>query len=208
MLKDKYEISNIAIDAVIFTIRNNKLSVFLKQREKEPFKGRLELVGGLLRDDETAEETLKRKILEHVHQTSQNQMFFKQFHTFTQVDRDPRSRVISIGYLALVNEDKIMQSDSWFPIKDLPTLAFDHNKIVKDAHTYLKENIGTEIIQSLMPKRFPLNNLQKIYEIIEEKEYDNRNFRRSMIAKELVVETKEILQGCSHRPPKLYMLKK
>jgi len=204
MSKNEYEISNIAIDAVIFSIKNDELQVFLKKREKEPFKNKFELLGGLLRHGETAEETLKRKALEHL---NQNQIIFTQFYTFTKIDRDPRSRVVSIGYLAVINEDKITQPESWFKVNNLSEIAFDHKEIILKAHEYLKENLNNKLIQSLLPKKFPLNRLQKIYEIIEDKKYDNRNFRRSMIDREIVIETKEILQGCSHRPPKLYILK-
>lgn len=197
----QYEESKIGVDPVIFTIKDNKLKVFLKEREKEPFTGKKELPGGLLLPTETAEETLKRKLSELL---DIEEIYFKQFFTFTNPTRDPRSRVISISFIALINQEKINDQSHWFDYEEIQDLAFDHLNIIKTAREYLKKNVDPEIIKQFIPELFPLNRLQEVYEIIEEKEYDNRNFRKKMISSEIVEETQERETNVSHRPAKLF----
>lgn len=197
----KYETSRVAVDAVIFTIHEDTLKVFLHTREIEPFKGAMELVGGILREDESAEETLQRKLEDEV---GHKNVFTDQFHTFTDPDRDPRARTVSIGFIALVGGDKITHPEDWYPYKKLPQLAFDHKVIVKKAREYLKEYAGTLIARQFMPKSFPLNDLQKVYEVIEDKKYDNRNFRKLMISSGVVTESEDRQKNVAHRPAKLY----
>jgi 8-oxo-dGTP diphosphatase len=197
----KYEYSRIAVDAVIFTIQDNTLKILLHEREKEPFKGKKELPGGLLRPQETADETLKRKLKELL---GTQEIFFQQFDTFTEPDRDPRERTISIGFIALVNSKKIENINNWFVCTDLEELAFDHKKIMMKSIKYLKENVNSLIVKQFMPELFPLNQLQEVYEIIEEKKYDNRNFRKKMITSNIVKETAKAEKEVSHRPAKLF----
>ena len=121
----KYEKCYVAIDAVIFTIADDELKVLLKKREKDPAIGEFELYGGLLRPNETADDTLKRKLKE----VQKGEVFFEQFKTFTSPKRDPRTRVVSIAFIALMGEE-LMSQKEWFSINHLPDLAFDH----KDLH--------------------------------------------------------------------------
>jgi 8-oxo-dGTP diphosphatase len=202
--KRTYEESRIAVDPVIFTIHEDKLKVFLHIREKEPFKNRLELPGGILFNEETAEQTLARKIDDMF---NIKKVFFQQFFTFTSPDRDPRERTVSIGFIALINSQKIKDFSGWHDYSSLKNLAFDHKEIIDKARDYLKKEINSLIIKHFMPELFPLNDLQKIYEIIESKNYDNRNFRKKMINNKIVVETSKIENQVSHRPAKLYKFK-
>ena len=195
------EISQVAVDPVIFTIDNLKLKVLLKKREKGPFEGLLELPGGLLENNESAKETLERKLKDLL---GINNIFLSQFYTFTDPKRDPRGRVISIGFIALVNNELIKSKESWHDVKGLNELAFDHKKIIEKAQEHLKKNIDTLIVKQFMPKYFTLNNLQKVYEIIEDKNYDNRNFRKKMISSGIVEKTKRTEEEVSHRPGILY----
>lgn len=204
MTKKEYEISKIAIDPVIFTIHEGKLKVLLHDREKEPFKDAKELPGGLLLPDETAEESLKRKLKELV---GHENLFFKQFNTFTEPNRDPRERTISIGFVTLINETKIKEFVSWHDYETIKNPAFDHKKIIETARKYLKENTDPSIVMHFMPKNFPLNKLQEVYELLEEKKYDNRNFRKKMISSGIVEETDQLEQSVSHRPAKLFKFK-
>jgi len=201
MAKQDHEIAKIAIDPVIFTVHDKKLKILLQTRDKEPGKGKYELPGGLLLPKETAEETLKRKLAELI---GQSNIFFTQFKTFTDPSRDPRGRTVSIGFIALISEDKIKKQELWYECDDLPDLAFDHKNIIKTARDYLKENMDSLIVKQFMPKQFPLNKLQEVYEIIEDKHYDNRNFRKKMIISEIVEETEQLEQEVSHRPAKLF----
>lgn len=199
-----YEKSRIAIDAVIFTIHEDQLKVFLHKREKEPFKEKYELPGGLLKENETAEGTLKRKIKEII---NIEDIFFQQFFTFTEPKRDPRIRTASIGFIALINNKKIKDFSNWHNYESLKELAFDHKKIIDKARNYLKKEINFIIVKEFMPKFFALNSLQRAYEIILKEKQDNRNFRRKMINSGIVVETKQIEKSVSHRPAKLYQFK-
>lgn len=201
MPQKTYEIVKVAVDPVIFTINKGKLQVLLQVREKEPFKSLPELPGGLLLFRETAEETLKRKLRELV---GCENLFFTQFYTFTEPDRDPRGRTISIGFVALVNEERIKKFTGWFEVEQLKDLAFDHLRIIHAAQKYLKENLTPSMVKHFMPPLFPLNKLQEVYEILEEKKYDNRNFRKKMLGSGLVEETKKIEKEVSHRPAKLF----
>ena len=204
MAKKTYEKARIAVDAVIFTIHDKKLKVLLHKREKEPYKNKQELPGGLLRENETAEETLSRKLEEIIEHKN---IFFQQFFTFTHPSRDPRERTISICFIALINEEKITNINNWYDYLNLPELAFDHKGIIKRARAYLKENVSSLIAKQFMPKEFPLNKLQDAYEIIEGKKYDNRNFRKKMISSGIVIETNKMETNVSHRPAKLFKFK-
>ena len=203
---DNYDNTKISINAVIFSINNNELKIFLEKREKDPFLGLLELPGGLIKNNETAEDTLRRKISDIL---GINNSFYQQFFTFIKTDRDPRERIISIGFLTLVNSNSLANnshSNNWFNINDLDkhNAAFDHKDIIIKAKQYLKNNINHSLIKNFMPDKFPLNDLQKVYEIIEEKKYDNRNFRKKMIISGIVSDCKEKEKSVSHRPATLY----
>ncbi|TAL57146.1 MAG: NUDIX domain-containing protein [Nanoarchaeota archaeon] len=195
------ETSQVAVDPVIFTIDDSKLKVLLEKREKPPFEEMLELPGGLLENNESAEETLKRKLNALL---GTNDILLTQFHTFTNPKRDPRGRVVSIGFIALVSNEIIKSKESWHDVKGSNELAFDHKKIIEKAQDYLKKNIDTLIVKQFMPKYFTLNNLQKVYEIIEDRRYDNRNFRKKMISNGIVEKTKRTEEEVSHRPGTLY----
>jgi 8-oxo-dGTP diphosphatase len=204
MQKKMYQEARIAIDAVIFTLKDNLLQVLLHKREKTPFLNLFELPGGLLHNKESAEDALKRKLMEMI---GTDKILFNQFFTFTNPDRDPRIRTVSIGFMAFVNYDKINNKENLFSCKKLPELAFDHKEIIEKATLHLKTNIDTMIVKQFLPDTFPLNKLQEAYEAIEGKKYDNRNFRKRMIALGIVEETKQLEKEVSHRPAILYRFK-
>lgn len=200
----KYEKAWIAVDPVIFTLQGKKLKVLLLQREKEPFRGRYELPGGLLLPGETAEETRQRKIKQVL---GLQDTFFTQFYTFTAPKRDPRERAVSIGFLALIPKERMHEEHLWYDLDNLPSLAFDHKEIIQKARKFLKENFNAHIARHFMPQQFPLNQLQEVYESVEEKKYDNRNFRKWIISSGIVKETAKMEENVSHRPAKLYWFK-
>jgi 8-oxo-dGTP diphosphatase len=204
MQKKIYQEARIAIDAVIFTLKDNVLQVLLHKREKTPFLNMFELPGGLLHNKESAEAALKRKLIEMI---GRDNILFNQFFTFTEPERDPRIRTVSIGFMAFVNYDKINNKENLFSCKKLPELAFDHKEIIEKAMLSLKTNIDTMIVKQFLPDTFPLNKLQEAYEAIEGKKYDNRNFRKRMIALGIVEETKQLEKEVSHRPAVLYKFK-
>lgn len=196
-----YEQGRIAVDPVIFTIKNQKLLLYLNIREKNPYKGLPELPGGLLLSNETAEKTLARKLKNII---CANNVFFGQFYTFTKPNRDPRGRTVSIGFIALISSDKISKLEHFYDLDKLPKLAFDHQEIVNKAVEYLKRNLDHQIVKQFMPAYFPLNDLQMIYEVIGQKKLDNRNFRKKVLDSGVVKKIREIQKNVAHRPATLY----
>jgi 8-oxo-dGTP diphosphatase len=196
-----YEQAKIAVDPVIFSIKAGELKILLHRREKDPFNERYELPGGLLRPEEKPEKRLNQKLKKMV---GKQEIYFDQFNVFTDPDRDPRDRTISIGYIALVSKEEIENEENWFNARKLPEMAFDHREIISKAEKYLKENLDTVVVKQFMPELFPLNDLQKAYEVIEQKSYDNRNFRRKMIKQGTVEKTNKKQKDVPHRPASLY----
>lgn len=192
----------IAVDAVIFSVIDSKLCVFLKKREKEPYLGLLELLGGFVLSNETAQETLRRKLKEISDETVE----FTQFDVFSDPKRDPRNKVVSIGYTALVNEEKAKRIGNFYELDKVSKLSFDHCEILAKARDYIKYNIKTILKRQSLPLHFTLNYLQLIYEIIEGIKYDNRNFRKKMINDSIVKKTESIERDVAHRPGILYKL--
>lgn len=203
LIMQKYSKRFVTIDAVIFSIMNNKLKVFLQLREKEPFKGSYELLGGFVKENETCEKTLERKL----NQISNINIEFSQFKVFSEPSRDPDNEVISIGYVSLINEELANKLGRFFDVTELPKTSFDHKKIILKAKEYLKKNIDPLITKNSLPEMFSLNSLQKIYEIATNEKLDNRNFRKKLISKGIVELTSIKQSSVGHRPAKLYKLK-
>lgn len=203
---------HLAVDAVIFTVQDNQLMTLLIQMKKEPFKDQWAFPGGLLGDDELSESAVKR-ILKS--QTGLKNVYLEQLATFDDLKRDPLGRVVSIAYFALVpSENVILETTDkyadvrWWPVKQLPTLAYDHKQISKVAIQRLQSKLEyTNIVWSLLPKTFTLSQLQEIYEIILDREVDKRNFRRKILASKLLRATGRKTAGGAHRPAELYAFK-
>lgn len=210
---EKYEKPSVTVDIVIFTIQNNELKILLVKRAIEPFKNMWAIPGGFVRIQESLEEAAKRELLE---ETGVKDVYLEQLYTFGDVKRDPRGRVITAAYYALVKSDNIklkattdVSEAKFFLASKLPKLAFDHEKILEYALKRLRWKFEyTTIAFSLLPDKFSLTELQKIYEIIFNKKFDKRNFRKKIISLNLVEKTKEKEENVSYRPPKLYKLKK
>lgn len=199
---NEYEVGRIAVDAVIFTVKDRELWVYLKTREKEPFLGQHELPGGLLLPRETAENTLARKLNEIV---DSDTVFLEQFHTFTDPKRDPRTRTISIAFMALLPQEKVSDSlDHFHKLTKLPQLAFDHKQIVDKAHLYLRTKPNYVFARQFLPQYFPLNQLQTVYEAIAQRKLDNRNFRKKMLDSGLITKVAKVQSNVRHRPATLF----
>ncbi|MFA5302933.1 MAG: NUDIX domain-containing protein [Candidatus Nanoarchaeia archaeon] len=192
----------VTVDAAIFSVINNKLKVFLQIREKEPFKGYYELLGGFVKVNETCEKALERKLK----QVSNINIEFFQFKVFSEPSRDPENEVISIGYVSLINERLANTLGKFYDLNDLPKTSFDHKSIIMKARQYLKNNIESIITEKALPEVFSLNCLQKLYEIVTEEKLDNRNFRKKLILKGIVKPTSIKQSSVGHRPAKLYKL--
>jgi len=201
MAINTHALAAVGVDPVIFTVHDSTLKVLLHQREKQPFLGKHELPGGLMHSNETAEQTLRRKLSELI---DGRELYFTQFYTFTKPTRDPRARTVSIGFIALVESQQIHDLQGWHDYAELPPLAFDHREIILKAREYLRDNVDALIVKQFMPSQFPLNALQAAYEIVEGVIYDNRNFRKKILGDGIVEETDLSEEDVSHRPAKLY----
>ncbi|MEO6304222.1 MAG: NUDIX domain-containing protein [Bacteroidia bacterium] len=176
----------LATDCVIFGFDGGELKLLLLEREKEPFKNKWALPGGFVFEDETTEIAAKRILTE---KAGVKNMFIEQLYTFSEVDRDPRERIISVAYFALVNKHQYTLmagrdtvTAEWFELSSLPKLAFDHGKIVKTAIQRLKGKVSYQPIGfELLDEKFTLTQLQSLYEAILETPIDKRNFRKKIL---------------------------
>lgn len=205
----KYPRPALTVDCVIFGLDDDDLKIMLIQRALEPFKERWALPGGFVNMEETLEEAARRELME---ETGIENVFLEQLYTFGNVERDPRDRVVSVTYYALVNlEGHHIEAHSdamnaaWFSINDIPELAFDHDTILDMALKRLQGKIRYQPIGfELLPQKFTLTQLQKMYEIILERQLDKRNFRKKILGMNLLVDLDEIEQDVSHRAARLY----
>lgn len=179
----KYPHPAVTTDCVILTFHEEKLKILLIRRGIEPYKGEWALPGGFLKMDESAEECAKRELREETGVTGST---IKQFYTFTRPDRDPRERVITIAFYALMRWQHAEGADDaefadWLPVDQLPPLAFDHAEIVKLALETIRRDIFFEPVGfDLLNEIFSMTELQKVYEAILGKEFDRRNFAKKM----------------------------
>jgi 8-oxo-dGTP diphosphatase len=190
-------------------LNEQELKVMLIQRALAPFEGKWALPGGFVRLTETLDEAARRELEE---ETGLRNIFLEQLYTFGAVDRDPRERVVSVAYYALVNlRDHNVHAASdasaaaWFGVHDVPSLAFDHADILQTALERLRGKLRYQPIGfELLPKKFTLSQLQRLYERVLERELDKRNFRKRVLAMDLLIETDEVQQDVAHRAARLY----
>jgi len=208
----KYPHPAVTTDIVIFTIREQLLKLLLVKRKGEPNKGNWALPGGFVALDESLRQCAERELAE---ETGVSGVYLEQLYTFGNPERDPRERVITVAYYALIPSDKIeiraatdAEAVGWFAMDELPGLAFDHEKIVQTAKKRLVAKLDYSTLAfQFMPKEFTLTELQEVYEIILEAEVDKRNFRKWVLALESIEETGGERREGRHRPAKLYRLK-
>ena len=203
----KYPHPAVTTDCVIFGFNGERLQVLLIERGIEPFKGRWAFPGGFLKMDETAEEGAKRELKE---ETGLENAYIQQLHTFSAPNRDPRERVITIAYYALVNIQEVKGGDDaasarWFPLDEIPPLAFDHDYILRMATQKLREQIHFQPIGfELLPAKFTIKELQSLYEAILGINFDRRNFSKKMLHLEILTELDETIWPTPKREAKLY----
>lgn len=209
----EYELPGVTVDLVIFTVNKDALKVMLVKRAEEPFSGQWSLPGGFLKAGESLDEAALRVLQE---KTGVNEVYLEQLYTFGDPDRDPRARVITVTYFALIPWKRLAPPESqkvsdvtWQTIDRLPKLAFDHKEIINYAAQRLRAKAGySNIVYGLLPEQFRLSDLQKMYEIILNKKLDKRNFRKKMLAAGLLQETGKREAAGAHRPAMLYQFKK
>jgi 8-oxo-dGTP diphosphatase len=203
----------LTVDCVVFGLDDSDLKVLLIQRDLPPFAGGWALPGGFVHVDEDLETAARRELEE---ETSLTKVYLEQLFSFGERDRDPRERVVSVAYYALVklSDHRVRAATdarhaAWFAAQDLPTLAFDHDRIVAMALTRLKGKVKYQPIGfELLPPKFTLSQLQRLYEVVLETPLDKRNFRKKILAMELLEELDEIEEDVAHRAARLYRFDK
>ena len=205
----------LATDVVIFTVRDGKVLMRVSNVDRPPFFNNVPgFPGGLIQPDETADQAVGRIIKEKA-LISPKHTHIEQFYTFSGVDRDPRGRVVSVGYIALVAWEKLSpeeQSDSnevwWSEKKSLKNLAYDHSLVMTKAITYLHAKLkSTTLVSKLLPDHFTLTMMENMFESVLGETIDKRNFRKKIAKINVLTELKEKTQGMKHRPAQLYKMK-
>jgi 8-oxo-dGTP diphosphatase len=199
----------LTVDCAVFGVDDEDLKVALIQRDLEPFAGRWALPGGFVRADEALEDAARRELEE---ETGIERVFLEQLFTFGDPGRDPRGHTVSVAYYALVklSDHRIRaatdaRSAAWFAVSDVPSLAFDHEKILALAVERLQGKLRYQPIGfELLPPKFTLTQLQRLYEKVLDTRLDKRNFRKKLLAMGLLVELDEIQQDVAHRAARLY----
>jgi 8-oxo-dGTP diphosphatase len=205
----EYPRAALTVDCAVFGLDEEDLKVLLIQRALPPFAGAWALPGGFVRVSETLDDAARRELEE---ETGLSRVFLEQLYTFGDVERDPRERVVSVAYYALVNlrdHDVHAATDArdaaWFGVHDVPSLAFDHAEILQIALDRLRGKLRYQPIGfELLPKKFTLSELQHLYELVLERELDKRNFRKRVLAMDLLIETDDVQQDVAHRAARLY----
>ncbi len=199
----------LTVDCVVFGLDDEDLKLLLIERDLEPFVGCWALPGGFVQMEEPLEEAARRELQE---ESGLRDVFLEQLYTFGSVGRDPRGRVVSVAYYALVNIlDHQVQAATdarraaWFSVADPPTLAFDHAEILQVAHRRLVGKVRYQPIGfELLPPKFTLSQLQHLYETVLETRFDKRTFRRKVLSMDLLEETDEVQTDVAHRAARLY----
>jgi 8-oxo-dGTP diphosphatase len=205
----EYPRAALTVDCVVFGFDEGALKVLLIRRGIEPYQNRWALPGGFVRPDETLDDAARRELQE---ETGLKEIYLEQLYTFGELDRDPRERVISVAYFALVRRADHLPAAAtdaaeaaWFEVGKIPTLAFDHGKILKLALERLRGKIRWQPVGfELLPKKFTLTQFQALYEAILGRTLDKRNFRKKLLAHDLLVALDESTTAASRRPAQLY----
>ena len=205
----EYPRAAVTVDCVVFGLDDAELKVLLIQRKLTPFQHSWALPGGFLRVDETLDEAARRELVE---EAGVSNVYLEQLYTFGELHRDPRERVVTVAYYALakLSDHKLRAATDaegvgWYSLDALPKLAFDHSAILALAHERLRGKVRYAPVGfELLPPRFSLTQLQRLYEIVLGADLDKRNFRKKILATEVIVETDDYEQGVPHRAARLY----
>lgn len=205
----KYERPSVTVDVLMMSLRQRDLQVLLVKRRSWPYEGMWAVPGGFVNIDESLEAAAKRELKE---ETDVSDVYLEQLYTFGDPGRDPRTRVITVVYFALLDSERLQvkaASDAvdvgWFSVYDLPPLAFDHEHILDYALKRLRGKLDyTTIAFNLLPEQFTLRELQRVHEIILHHTLDKRNFRKKILSTGILEDTGAKKMEGTHRPARLY----
>ena len=200
--------TRVTVDIVIFAICDATLKVLLVRRGVAPFKGRMALPGGFVREKESLEQAARRELEE---EAGTGSAYLEQLYSFDESRRDPRGRVVTVAYYALIPGDRQLRAGSdasgavWCPVDKLPPLAFDHARILDYALERLRNKLDyTTVGFQLLPRKFTLSELQRVYEVILGRKLDKRNFRKKMDILKILRPLRE-LRRTGRKPARLYV---
>lgn len=203
----KYPHPAVTADCVIFGFDGINLKVLLIERGIEPYKGKWAFPGGFVNMNESCEEGALRELKE---ETGLSTAYIEQFHTFSDPQRDPRERIITVAYFALVRIQEVKGGDdaaqaAWFALDEVPQLAFDHDRILREALKRLRERIHFEPIGfELLPEKFTMRELQNLYEAILDVHFDRANFSKKMLHFNILTQLEETVWPTPKREANLY----
>lgn len=204
----RYPRAALTVDCVVFGFDDARLKVLLVRRGLDPFQGCWALPGGFVDPEESLEEAARRELEE---ETGLKEIYLEQLYTFGDLGRDPRERVVSVAYFALVRRtDHQPEAGTdaaeaiWWPADEPPDLAFDHDRILRAGLDRLRGKIRWQPLGfELLPHQFTLTQLQSLYEAVLGRPLDKRNFRKKILAFDLLLPTEDFVAG-AHRPARLY----
>ncbi len=187
---NKYPTHHVAVDCIIFGYENEKLKLLLSHRRFEPEQGKWSLLGGWVEQHETVEEAAERILLQY---TGLKDIYLEQVYVFSNPARDPGGRVISVVFYAMIRIDKhdkelvIKHGAKWWAFSKKPALVFDHDQMVAYAHEKLKLKASYELIgEKLLPSKFTIFQLRKLYEAIFQRSFDPGNFRKKILSLQIL----------------------
>jgi 8-oxo-dGTP diphosphatase len=205
----RQENPSVTVDVVILTMRKRRLEALLAKRKRWPYEGLWAIPGGVVAADESLEDAARRKLEQ---EASVRDVYLEQLYTFGDPHRDPRRRVITVVYYALIRADELRLAvaddaaeSAWFPVDSLPPLAFDHESILTYTMQRLRGKLEyTTIGFQLLAPEFTLSELQEVYEAILNRPLDKRNFRKKVLSTGILEPTTHTRKSGQHRPAPLY----
>ncbi len=202
----------VAVDCIVFGFDSKDLKLLLFKRQVKPLKGKWSLVGAFIKNNSTLEDEAKQILLES---TGLTDVYLKELKTYSKIDRDPGERVISVSYFSLIRIDEyeiesVEKYDAhWFTLDEIPELILDHNQMVQDAISSLRQKAKYQPIGfNLLPEKFTIPQLQNLYECIYQKKIDNRNFRKKLLSFDVLIKTEDKDKSGSKKGAFLYKFNK
>lgn len=206
----EFRFAAVAVDIPVFALIDDNLHALVSNVDRPPhYVNQPGFLGGIVTEKETTDEATTRILSE---KGGLKQVYTEQLYTFSEVERDKRNRVVSVAYIGLVRPDIARSYShakaSFVPVRNLKNLAYDHSDMLQAALKRLQGKLSyTTIAQFLLPRHFTLTELQQVYEVTQNKQYDKRNFRKKILALDIVHDTGNVQDGVTNRPAALYEFK-